>query len=118
MADTKTYSPQVVEQARQALESEQAPPPKPKVHYFVADFRHDDPEQIGFARGFQDRHQNWLVQPRAVPVDHPHCERVFSFGELVACDDTDAHLRAFLEGNRMFRRAKHSEVSAKDRIND
>jgi hypothetical protein len=53
-----------------------------------------------------------------VPVDHPHCERVISFGELVACDDSDAHLRAFLEGNRMFRRAKHHEISKKDRIND
>ena len=109
MADTKAYSPEVVEQA---------PPPPLKVHSFVFDPRHDDPHTLGYAPGFLDRHGNVLVAPRDVVADHPQCERVFNAGDVVHLTEKDTQLIRWIEAHRMFRRARHSDLTTKDRINN
>jgi hypothetical protein len=106
--ETKAFP--TVEQARQALEADNAPPRQLPVHHFVCDPHYHDPEEIGYAPGFRDMHGNMLVPPAAVPTQHPQCARVFKAGEIVSCDESDSQLLRFLEGSRYFRRARHSDL--------
>jgi hypothetical protein len=107
--DTK-FDPRAVEGARQGLESDQAPPRALRQHHFVADFRHDDPEELGIALGFVDLHGNTLIPPAVVPPAHPQCAKVVKAGEIVTCDESSPQLLRFLEGSRYFRRARHSDL--------
>jgi hypothetical protein len=116
MADTKAFV--VAEQARQALESEQAPPPPLKVHSFVFDPRHDQPHQLGYAPGFYDMHGNTLIAARDVVPDHPHCEKVFTAGDVIHVTEADSRLLRWLEGHHCFRRARHLDLTTKDRVNN
>jgi hypothetical protein len=109
MAETKS-DPLAVERARQGLEADQAPPRELPQHHFVADPRHDDPEELGIMLGFVDLHGNTLVPPAVVPTDHPQCAKVFKAGEIVTADESEPQLLRFLEGSRYFRRARHSDL--------
>jgi hypothetical protein len=100
----------VVERARQALESDNAPPRVlPKRHY-VFDPRPGEPEELGFTPGYLDLHGNTLIPAAIVPVNHHTCVRTFKAGEVVSVDESEPHLARFLEGSRYFRRARHSDL--------
>ena len=109
MAETKAFP--TVEQARQALDADNAPPRQLPVHYFVYEPHYYDPEEIGYMPGFVDLHGHTLVPPAVVPTDHEKCARVFKAGELVPCDESNPQLLRFLEGSRYFRRARHSDLN-------
>lgn len=113
MAETK-YDPLAVAAARQGLEYDQAPARELPKHHFVFDPHHNDPDQVGVIFPILDRHQNVLVPGSIVHPEHPLAKRVCTAGELIDCDESDPHLLRFLEGNKMFRRARHSDLGGRD----
>jgi hypothetical protein len=118
MANT-VYDKYAVEQARRAKEFEEAGGPAPlKVHSFVFDPNHDQPHQLGYAPGFYDMHGNTLIAARDVVPEHPHCEKVFNAGDVIHVTEADSRLLRWLEGHHSFRRARHSDLTTKDRINN
>jgi hypothetical protein len=112
--DTKADPYVAVERKRQALDTDNAPPPEPQKHFFIYDPHHGDPATIGFIPGFLDLHGNPLVQPSLGPTNHPLCSWVFRAGEINEIPETEQQLLNFVKTNRLFRRARHSELG-KDR---